>query len=92
MIGTQLLHYQIEAHLGTGGMGEVYRARDATLGRQVAIKVLPQPLALDADCVARFEREAKLLASLNHANIADLHGLESAEGRLFLVMEPSVDS
>jgi len=87
MIGTQLLHYQIEAHLGTGGMGEVYRARDTRLGRQVAIKVLPALVATDPARVARFEREAKLLASLNHPNIAALYGLESWETRLFLVME-----
>lgn len=75
MIGTQLLHYEIEAHLGTGGMGEVYRARDTRLGRHVAIKVLPELVAQDPDRVARFEREARLLASLNHPNIAALHGL-----------------
>jgi serine/threonine protein kinase len=75
MIGTQLLHYQVEAHLGTGGMGEVYRARDTRLGRQVAIKVLPELVAMDPDRAARFEREARLLASLNHPNIAALYGL-----------------
>lgn len=87
MIGTQLLHYQIEAHLGTGGMGEVYRARDTRLGRDVAIKVLPELVAKDPDRVARFEREARLLASLNHPNIAALYGLESSAARPFLVME-----
>ena len=87
MIGTRLLHYEIEAHLGTGGMGEVYRARDTRLGRHVAIKVLPELVAQDPDRVARFEREARLLASLNHPNIAALHGLEPSESRLLLVME-----
>jgi serine/threonine-protein kinase len=87
MIGTQLLHYTIEAHLGTGGMGEVYRARDTRLGREVAIKVLPETVARDPDRVARFEREARLLASLNHPHIAALYGLESSAARPFLVME-----
>ena len=87
MIGTQLLHYAVEAHLGTGGMGEVYRARDTRLGRQVAIKVLPAMFASDPERVARFEREARLLASLNHPNIAALHGFETAPAGRFLVME-----
>ncbi len=87
MIGTRLLHYQIESHLGTGGMGEVYRAHDSRLGRSVAVKVLPELVAADPERVARFEREARLLASLNHPNIAALHGLERADDRLFLVME-----
>ena len=87
MIGSQLLHYRIESHLGSGGMGEVYRAMDTRLGRSVAIKVLPDLFALDPERVARFEREARLLASLNHPNIAGLHGLEPADGKFFLVME-----
>ena len=87
MLGKHLLHYQVESHLGTGGMGEVYCARDTKLGRTVAIKVLPEVFAQDFERVARFEREARLLASLNHANIAALYGLESADGRRFLVME-----
>jgi serine/threonine-protein kinase len=73
--------------LGVGGMGEVYLARDTRLGRQVALKVLPDAFLADGDRVARFEREAKILASLNHPNIASLHGLDSAEGRHLLVME-----
>ena len=85
--GTRLGHYEIEALLGVGGMGEVYRARDTKLGRDVAIKVLPDDLSRDADRLARFEREAKLLAQLNHPNIATLHGLEESNGRRFLVME-----
>jgi eukaryotic-like serine/threonine-protein kinase len=87
MIGKAIAHYQIEALLGAGGMGEVYQARDTRLGRSVAVKMLPEIFAHDPDRVARFEREAKLLASLNHANIAALHGLEEFEGRHFLVME-----
>src|SRR5262245_41413456 len=87
MIGQEVVHYRIEELLGAGGMGEVYRARDTRLGRDVAVKMLPDIFAQDADRVARFEREAKLLASLNHANIAALYGMEQAEGKHFLVME-----
>jgi serine/threonine protein kinase/Tol biopolymer transport system component len=87
MIGKTLGHYQITSQLGKGGMGEVYRAKDLKLGRDVAIKVLPEEFARDTDRVARFQREAKLLASLNHPNIAAIHGLEEAEGTSFLVLE-----
>jgi eukaryotic-like serine/threonine-protein kinase len=87
MIGKTLAHYEIEGALGAGGMGEVYLARDTRLGRAVAVKVLPEVLAADPERIARFEREAKVLASLNHPNIAALHGLEEFEGRHFLVME-----
>ena len=87
MVGKTLLHYEITEKLGKGGMGEVYQAKDTKLGRNVAIKVLPEEFARDADRVARFQREAKLLASLNHANIAAIHGLEEAGGASFLVME-----
>src|SRR5215470_4879557 len=87
MIGKKLAQYEIESLLGSGGMGEVYQARDSRLGRNVAVKVLPDALASDSERIARFEREAKVLASLNHANIAALHGLEEFEGRHFLVME-----
>src|SRR3989442_609796 len=87
MIGEQLLHFQVEAHVGSGGMGDVYLARDTKLGRAVAIKILPEIFARDPQRVSRFEREAKLLASLNHANIAALYGLEQAEGKHFLIME-----
>ncbi len=76
MIGTSLSHYRITEKLGQGGMGEVYRAEDTNLSRQVAIKVLPDEFAHDAERLARFEREAKLLASLNHPKIAAIHGLE----------------
>ncbi len=87
MIGKTLGHYQITIQIGKGGMGEVYQAKDKKLGRDVAIKVLPEEFARDADRVARFQREAKLLASLNHPNIAAIHGLEEAEGINFLVLE-----
>ena len=80
MVGRHLLHYQVDAHLGSGGMGDVYRALDTRLGRSVAIKVLPELFALDVERVARFEREARLLASLNHPNIAQIHGFEETGG------------
>jgi serine/threonine protein kinase len=70
--GTRLGPYEVIAELGRGGMGEVHRARDAKLGRDVAIKVLPEVFALDADRLARFTREAQVLASLNHPNIAQI--------------------
>jgi len=85
--GSRLSHYEIISQLGKGGMGEVYQAKDQKLGRDVAIKVLPEEFAKDADRVARFQREAKLLASLNHPNIAAIYGLEESEGTNFLVME-----
>ena len=87
MIGKTLGHYSLSALLGKGGMGEVYRAKDQTLGRDVAIKVLPEEFANDSDRVARFQREARLLASLNHPNIAAIHGLEESDGTYFLVLE-----
>ena len=87
MIGKSLAHYEITAQIGKGGMGEVYRAKDTKLGRDIAIKVLPEAFAEDADRVARFQREAKLLASLNHPNIAAIYGLEAVDGIHFLVME-----
>ena len=87
MIGRHLSHYEIVEAIGSGGMGEVYRARDTKLGRDVAIKVLPKEFSRDKDRLARFEREARLLAQLNHANIATLHGFETFEGQRFLVME-----
>jgi serine/threonine-protein kinase len=85
--GTKLGPYEIVALLGAGGMGEVYRARDPRLGREVAIKVLPDALALDAEWLARFEREARLLATLGHAGIASIFGVEEAGGSRALVME-----
>jgi serine/threonine protein kinase len=87
MIGKTLGHYQIINQLGKGGMGEVFQAKDQILARDVAIKVLPEEFATDTDRVARFQREAKVLASLNHPNIAAIHGLEQSEGKNFLVME-----
>jgi serine/threonine protein kinase/Tol biopolymer transport system component len=77
VIGTTLAHYRITAALGAGGMGEVWRATDEKLGREVALKVLPEAFAADPDRLARFQREAKVLASLNHPNIAHLYGLET---------------
>ncbi len=85
--GQTLTSYEIVARLGKGGMGEVYRAKDTKLGREVAIKVLPEDLADDAERLARFEREAKILASLNHANIATVFGFEAEGDTRFLVME-----
>jgi serine/threonine protein kinase/Tol biopolymer transport system component len=87
MIGKNLAQYAIESPLGAGGMGEVYRARDTRLGRNVAIKVLPQVVAADSERLDRFEREAKVLAALNHPNIAALYGFEAHENLHFLVME-----
>src|SRR4249920_3146123 len=87
MIGTKLAHYEITSHLGSGGMGDVYQATDSKLGRSVAIKLLPEAFTHDQDRAARFEREARALASLNHPNIAAIHGIEEAGGRKFLVME-----
>ncbi len=87
MIGKSLAHYEITSLLGKGGMGEVYQAKDRKLGRDVAIKVLPEEFARDADRVARFQREAKMLASLNHSNIAAIYGLEESGGTNFLVLE-----
>ena len=77
--GARLGPYEIVSALGAGGMGEVYRARDTRLDRDVAIKILPEAFTVDAERIARFQREAKLLASLNHPNIAIIHGLEHAE-------------
>ena len=85
--GSRLGAYEILGPLGAGGMGEVYRARDTRLGREVAIKVLPQELEQDPDRLARFEREARVLASLNHPNVATLHGFDEADGCHFLIME-----
>src|SRR5712691_9052396 len=85
--GDKLGHFEILAPLGAGGMGEVYRARDTQLERDVAIKVLPRALAQDPDRLARFDREAKILAALNHPNIAVIHGLVESNGQRALVME-----
>ena len=85
--GTRLGPYEILSALGSGGMGEVYRATDTNLKRQVAIKVLPQAVGADPERLARFQREAEVLALLNHRNIAHIHGLEKSDGTLALVME-----
>jgi serine/threonine protein kinase len=85
--GTKLGQYEVVECVGVGGMGEVYRARDTKLGRDVAIKVLPEAFSQDKERLERFEREARLLAQLNHPNIATLHGLEEHEGQQFLIME-----
>ena len=85
--GTRLGLYEIVGPLGAGGMGEVYRAHDTQLGRDVAIKILPEAFAIDPDRVARFEREAQLLAALNHPHIAAIYGLEASQGSRFLVLE-----
>jgi len=86
-LGCRLGPYEVLSALGAGGMGEVYRARDAKLGRDVAIKVLPTSFARDAERMARFEREAKVLASLNHPNIAAIYGFEDSGSVHALVME-----
>ena len=85
--GTTLGPNEVVAEIGKGGMGEVYRARDTKLDRDVALKVLPQAFTDDPDRLARFEREAKVLASLNHPNIGHIYGLEEAEGQKALVLE-----
>ena len=85
--GTRLGPYQILAPLGAGGMGEVYRARDTKLGRDVAVKVLPEAFTRDQERLSRFDREARLLAALNHPGIAAIHGSEESEGTRFLVLE-----
>lgn len=85
--GAMLAHYEILELVGKGGMGEVYRARDAKLDRDVAIKVLPDELASDEERLRRFQREAKILAALNHPNIAGIHGLEESQGTSYLLLE-----
>ena len=85
--GTRIAHYDVLATIGAGGMGEVYRAKDTLLGREVALKVLPELFAADADRRARFQREAKTLAALNHPNIAAIHGLAEAPNVSALVLE-----
>src|SRR5246127_4582345 len=85
--GTKLGPYEIVASLGAGGMGEVYRARDPKLGRDVAIKVLPEAVARDPERLARFEREARSLAALNHPGIVTIFAVDEADGTRFLAME-----
>src|SRR5687767_15514262 len=85
--GTRVGAYEVAGVLGAGGLGEVYRATDTNLKRAVAIKVLPESVATDRDRLARFQREAEVLASLNHANIAAIYGLERSTAITALVME-----
>ena len=87
MIGTRFAHYEITAHLGSGGMGDVYEATDTKLGRSVAIKLLPAAFASDPERLSRFRREAQALAALNHLNIAQIYGIEDAGGTSCIVME-----
>ncbi len=87
MVGQTVSHYRVSSLLGAGGMGEVYRATDTRLGREVALKVLPQTFTADAERVARFQREAHLLAALNHSNIAAIYGLEETDSTCALAME-----
>src|SRR5262245_13582809 len=85
--GTRVGPYEIIGSLGAGGMGEVYRARDARLQRDVALKILPSAFAADADRLSRFQREAQVLASLNHPHVAAIYGLEESDGVSALVLE-----
>jgi len=85
--GHKLAHYEILEPIGKGGMGEVYRAKDSKLGRDVAIKVLPEEFAENEERLARFKREAKVQASLNHPNIALIYGLEQSDSTHYLVLE-----
>ena len=86
-VGSRLGHYDVTALIGEGGMGQVYQATDTKLKRQVALKILPEAFSADPERLARFQREAEVLASLNHPNIAAIHGLEEADGIRALVLE-----
>ena len=86
-LGTRIGSYEVVSAIGAGGMGEVYKARDTKLNRDVALKILPQSFALDPDRLARFKREAQVLASLNHSNIAAIYGFEESNGVQALVLE-----
>ncbi len=92
MIGKTLAHYEILAKIGQGGMGEVYRALDLILDREVALKILPTDMAGDTERIERFKREAKAVAALKHPNIVTLHSVEEADGLHFLSMELVVAS
>ena len=87
LTGRTLAHYRVLEKIGAGGMGEVYRGHDSKLGRDVAIKVLPEAFAADAERLARFQREAQMLAALNHPHIAAIYGLEHADGVHCLILE-----
>ena len=86
-IGTRLAHYDVTALIGEGGMGQVYRATDTQLGRDVALKILPDAFAADPDRLARFQREAQVLASLNHPGLAAIYGIEKSKDTQALVLE-----
>ena len=86
-VGSKLGPYEVLAPLGAGGMGEVYRARDHRLGRELAIKVLPESVARDADFLARFQSEARAASALNHPNIVTIHDIGSADGVSYILME-----
>ena len=86
-VGSRLGHYDVTALIGEGGMGQVYQATDTKLNRQVALKILPAAFATDPDRLARFQREAQVLASLNHPDIAAIYGIEEDEGTRALVLE-----
>ena len=86
-VGDRLGHYDVTALIGEGGMGQVWQATDTQLNRQVALKILPDAFAADPDRLARFKREAQILASLNHPNIAAIYGIEEADGTRALVLE-----
>ena len=86
-VGSHLAHYDVTALIGEGGMGQVYQATDTKLNRQVALKILPEAFATDPDRLARFQREAQVLASLNHPGIAAIYGLEEADDTRALVLE-----
>lgn len=87
-LGTRVGHYEILAPLGAGGMGEVYRARDVRLGRDVAVKTLPECFVKDPERMVRFEREAHVLAAFNHPNIASIYGLEESNGIRAFAQKP----
>ena len=86
-VGSRLGHYDVTALIGEGGMGQVYRATDTQLGRDVALKILPDAFAADPDRLARFQREAQVLASLNHSGIAAIYGIEKGDDTQALVLE-----
>src|SRR5262245_53855391 len=86
LVGRRIGPYVVEAWVGSGGMGDVYRARDGNLQRDVALKILPDLFAIDPDRLSRFKREAQVLASLNHPNIAAIHGFEGSNGLQALVL------